>query len=1652
MVTDDKLRDYLKRATAELKKTRQRLQEIQAREHEPIAIVAISCRFPGGVRSPEDLWEIVAAGKDATTGFPENRSWDIDGIYDPEPGKPGKSYTRRGGFLHDADEFDAEFFRISPREAKEMDPQQRLLLETAWEALERGRINPLTLKGTRTGVFAGMVYHDYAYNHSTGAIASGRVAYSLGLEGPAVTVDTACSSSLVALHLAMRSLRSGESTLALAGGVNVMATPDAFIGFSSQGGLSPDGRCKAFAASADGTGWGEGVGWLLLERLSDARRNGHPVLAVVRGSAVNQDGASNGLSAPNGPAQQRVIQQALADAGLSAADIDAIEAHGTGTRLGDPIEAQALIATYGQDRPEGRPLWLGSLKSNIGHAQAAAGVGGIAKMVMAMRHGTLPRTLHIDAPTPQVDWSAGNVRLLTEAMPWLPEQGRPRRAAVSSFGVSGTNAHVVIEEPPADPAADGDTAALPAGDTTALTAGDTAALTARDTTVLTAGDTGPCGVTAVPLVPWLVSGTSESSLRAQAARLLAHVEQRPELDPVDVAHALATTRAALAHRAVVLGEDEKELRTGLAALASGEPSGATARQAARPNAPTAFLFTGQGAQRLGMGRGAYEIFPAFATAFDEVCAELDRHLDRPLRDVIWTDEDALDRTEFAQAGLFAVETALFRLLESWGVVPDYVAGHSIGEITAAHVSGILSLPDAAALVAARGRLMQALPAGGAMIAVQATEDEVTPLLTARTGIAAVNGPDSLVVSGDEEDVTELAAAFAAQGRRTRRLRVSHAFHSPLMDPMSAEFRTVAEGLSHGSPAIPLVSCLTGELAGPLTADHWVRHVREPVRFRDTVRWLEAKGVTVLAELGPDAALTATGPDCLTTDDDTAFVPLLRRDRDEAGQIVTALAHLHIQGVPVDWEAFFAGQGTRPVDLPTYAFQHRSYWETLPAPAPAAATAGPADPEFWDTLTDTDLPALADHLHVDATALGEVLPALTRWREDRLAEDRRQSWRYRLTWTELPDPAAPVLAGTWLVVVPGGHDDPRITAITGALALHGAQPVTVDVPTADTDRTALGALLTRHTTGADEAPLAGVLSFLALDDRPHPGHPTLSLGTAATVALVQAMADTAPGAPLWCVTSGAVAVDSSDELTAPFQTSLWGAAAALSIDHPDFWGGLIDMAPEVDPAAARRLCAVLTEDTGEEQLALRTGLHARRLVRAARDDTSGTPPWTPRGTTLITGGTGGVGAEVARLLAHAGAEHLVLTSRRGRTATGVTELAQELTALGTRVTIEACDVTDRAAMARLLDSLPAEAPLTAVVHAAGVPQRDTPLPDTTLEDFAEIGRAKIGGALLLDELLGDRTLDAFVLFSSGAAVWGSAGQAAYGAANAFLDALAHRRRARGLAATSVAWGPLAGGMVDEEISAFMRRIGAPPMDTRTALGALPSAVADGRPTLVVADFDWPRFAPTYTLGRPRPLLDALPEVREALDTDRAHPGRPGGTALRDELAALPETERGRILLDLVRTHVAAVLGYDSPADVESRRPFTDLGFDSVSSVELRTRLNRATGLRMPATVVYDHASPAALADHLRRELAPGASPADSRTGEPVTAELDRLEAVVTALSPDDLRDHHIVDRLRALVTRLAESQSAAADAALSDMLQAASADDVLAFIDKELGSA
>ncbi|WP_455432477.1 type I polyketide synthase [Streptomyces leeuwenhoekii] len=1831
--SEEKVVEALRISLRDNERLRQHNRELVEASREPIAIVGMACRFPGGVRGPEDLWQLAVEGVDAVAGFPTDRGWDLEELYDPE-GAPGKSYAREGGFLHEAGDFDPAFFGISPREAAAMDPQQRLLLEAAWEAVEHAGIDPTTLRGGRTGVFVGGRSLDYGPRmhevpESVGgylltgvapAVMSGRISYFLGTEGPAVTVDTACSSSLVATHLAVQSLRQGESSLALAGGVAVMATPGAFTEFTRQRGLARDGRCKSFAAEADGTGWGEGVSMLLLERLSDARRNGHRVLAMVRGSALNQDGASNGLSSPSGPAQQRVIRQALDDARLTVDQIDAVEAHGTGTRLGDPIEAQAILATYGQ-RTVDRPLWLGSLKSNIAHTQAASGVGGIIKVVMAIRNGVLPRTLRAERPTPHVDWAEGEVALLTENTPW-PETGEPHRAAVSSFGISGTNAHIIIEQAPAEEAEE--TGAEPLSPELAV-------------------------------VPWLLSGQSAGALRAQAARLRDFAD-RTGHTATGLGRALATTRTAFEHRAVVLGADHTELLSGLDTLTTGQANRAAHVVRGVVNeddaGKTAFLFTGQGAQRPGMGRELYETFPVFAQAWDEICGFLDPLLERPLTAIVHGEPELLDRTAWTQPALFAFEVALLRLLESLGVRPDFVLGHSVGELSAAHAAGVLSLSDAAALVAARGRLMQELPEGGAMVALQASEAEVLPLLEGREGqvsVAAVNSPHSTVIAGDEDAVLEIAEHWRALGRKQTRLRVSHAFHSPRMDPMLDAFREVAEGLSYEPPRIRLVSTVTGEaVSAPelCSPEHWVRNVRGSVRFADGVRALADLGVTRFVELGPDAALNPMARQCLA--EEAMVLPTGRKDRAESLTLLTALAHLHVSGAVVDWAALFAGRpGERRMDLPTYAFQHERFWlrDTAVAASggrehPLLGTAVPlADDQGWvftGQLSTRTHPWLADH-HLAGTAVapGTALVELMSAVGNHLGLQRLDEFTLRAplvipegpgaglqitvgpagedgrhevslhshtegTWTlhatgaledsapgpateawaspQWPPPGAiPVdldglfdrlgetgfgygpafqgLRGAWrrgdeLFVEAGLPAEQRPAAESFALhpalldailqplglgALSGrrglpfswtgvtwtgdkgptdlrarftpkdtdgvtirlADPTGARVATVDSlvlrplpteQLAALGAgmdslfrlewsPLTLTAPGAHGRPPSLVVhpSFTALTAAldtggtvpevvvVHPawfGEGTTDPARAVRADLVTALAtvqafvadERLEDSRLVLVTRGGVTAVPGDPAPRVAQAAVWGLLRSAQSEYPGRIT-LVDLGTE-ELLAPDRMAAAHT--VGEPQLAVRGGeFLVPRLVRAdlpqqkpREKERAGIDP---DGTVLITGGTGSLGSLLARhLVVEHGVRGLLLTSRRGPDAEGAAGLCEELAALGATVTIAACDVADRIQVAELLRTVPADRPLTAVVHAAGTVD-DGALAALTPDRVDAVLRAKGDGALHLHELTSELELSAFVLFSSAAGILGGAGQGNYAAANAVLDALAQQRAERRLPAVSLAWGwwDQDGGMTGHLGEADLRRVsgaGLLPLSAEEGLALFDAAVAGDEPVLVPLRADLGRLREQARTAGPLPaVLRALvPATRRRASE---YPGTPDAARLRTRLADLSEAGREAELTALVSGTIATVLGHKSADTVDMTRGFLELGFDSLTAMEMRNALGTATGLRLPATLAFDHPSPAAVVALLTAELGHGGADAAAAVKE----RIDELADALARIEPGEDERSSIAARLRALAadwerTGVPPAGPAADDRDVAD----ASADELFDLLDDELG--
>ncbi|MFF5026130.1 SDR family NAD(P)-dependent oxidoreductase [Streptomyces collinus] len=1735
MSSEDKLRDYLRRVTAELQVTRRRLREVESRSAEPIAVVGMACHYPGGVESPEDLWSLVAEGRDGITGFPRDRGWDVDGLYHPDPDHPGTSTVREGGFLHDAAAFDAGFFGISPKEALYTDPQQRLILQTSWEAVERAGLDPAALRDTRTGVFTGVMHHDYQGAQGGGSVVSGRVAYQLGLRGPAVTVDTACSSSLVALHQAVRALQRGECDMALVGGVTVMATPSAFVEFSRQRGLAPDGRCKPFAAAADGTAWSEGVGVLVLERRSAAEAAGRRVQAIVRGVAVNSDGASNGLTAPNGPAQCRVIQDALVDAGLTPAQVAVVEAHGTGTPLGDPVEAQAVLAVYGGDRP--RPLRLGSIKSNLGHTQAAAGVAGIIKVVMAMRHGELPRTLHMDRPTPYVDWSAGSVELLAEPVPW-PAGDEPRRAAVSSFGVSGTNAHVILEEP---------AAATPAPGTEPAASWPAA---------------------------WAVSGRSPAGLRAQAAALAADLGARPDQDRRDIASSLVTTRTGHEYRAVVCADDRAELLAGLADIAAGRPSPAVVEGVTGAPGPVAFLFPGQGSQWRKMAVRMLQSSPVFRDRIAECEAALAPYVDFELTAVLRGEQDH-DRVDVVQPVLFSMMVALAEVWRSVGVTPAAVAGHSQGEIAAAHVAGALTLPDAARVVALRSQALVELSGLGGMMSVALPAEQVRERLHAWSGrlsLAAVNGTSSAVVSGDADALDELLAELEAEGVRARRVDVDYASHSAHVERVRDRVRTALAPVTPRPPAVPFFSSVEGRWIDgddAFDADYWYRNLREPVRFDEAVTALAGHGCTTLLEVSPHPVVTTGAQETLDEiGAEVAVLHTLRRDEGGPDQLVRALAQLHVQGVRPDWSAVWPG--ARPVELPTTAFVTERYW--LPAgggdpsglgldavehPVLRAAVPGADRLVLTGRLSAATHPWLSEHTVEEHVVLpgaamvdlvsraGDeagcpVIEQLTLLAPVVVPEDAEVRLRI-----EAGEPGTDgsrdvtvqgrIGAGAWTLhataaLAPVGDPPPRAATawppagaepldvdelyarLDGAglrygpifrgvrglwrdragdlyaeVALPGAEPggfgihpalldaclhplALGDLPTGARDRPALPFEWTGvqvHAVGADTVratltgvrdgavrieltdpagtPVASVRSLvlsplpdgaLGLPDRgdlllPQWTPRTLPDGPAAGYAVpdpalarllrVPPSADAAPyvlvpapsGPPAAAAERALALVQEwlADERRAtstlvvvtrrilddPGEAATAALVRCAESEHPDRFA-VLDLA-DADDATVAAVPAALA--AGGPQTGLAAG--AARELRLVRVPPAGEPVG-DLGTVLVTGASGTLGGIVARHLVHdLGVRDVVLASRRGPRAPQSAALAAELTAAGAHVSLVACDVADRAQ----LTALSATTDIHTVVHAAGVLD-DGLVADLTPERLARVLRPKVDAAWLLHELLPRARL---VLFSSAVGVLGGLGQANYAAANAALDALARIRRTAGLPGVSLAWGLWAdeSTMTGGADLARFRRSGFPPLPRDAALAALDAALTVAEPVLVPIRLDPAAL---------RAGGDAVPQAVRALAGAPARRTATRGAAADSELAARlagrSPADRHRVLLDLVLGHAAAVLGYASPDMIDPDRAFKDAGFGSLSAVQLRNRLAGAAGMRLPATLVFDHPNPAALARHLGERLAgaerPSAAPVAVGTADdPVVVVGIGCRLPGGVRGPDDLWDLLVCER-------------------------------------------
>ncbi|MFB7669311.1 type I polyketide synthase [Kitasatospora sp. NPDC056138] len=1697
MTSDEKVLDTLKRLTVDLRRTRRRLQEVEEGAREPIAIVGMACRYPGGVTSPEDLWRVVAEERDVISSFPSDRGWD-EGLYDPDPARRGSVYVREGGFLHDAAEFDPAFFGMSAREALATDPQQRLLLETSWEAFERAGIDPGSVRGTRTGVFAGVIYQDYASrlrrvpgefegyvgNGSTGSVASGRVAYTFGLEGPAVTLDTACSSSLVALHQAAQALRSGECSLALAGGVTVMASPMALVEFSRQRGLATDARCKAFAAGADGTGLGEGVGMLLLERLSDARRNGRRVLAVIRGSAVNQDGASSGLTAPSGPAQQRVIRQALENAGLSARDVDAVEAHGTGTTLGDPIEAQALLATYGQDRPAEQPLHLGSVKSNIGHAQAAAGVAGVIKMVMAMRHGVLPRSLHLDEANPHVDWAAGAVSPLTVTRPW-PATGQPRRAGVSSFGVSGTNAHLVLEE--AAPERPQETEEAEQPDRTGR-----------------AGQTGP-RPTGGATVPWVLSGRTEAALRAQAGRLLEHLAEHPGRTAAEVGAALARTRAVFEHRAVLLGADPAGLRAGLAALAAGESRPGLARGVARGDGRVVFVLPDRPAEQLGRVAGLLDVSPPFAELLAECDAALVEVAGWSATDVLRGVAGAPDpaRPEVGRAVGWAVLVALAGLWRRHGVHPAAVVAPGDAAVAGACAVGTLSLVEGAR-AAVSGAPVD--PSGaGVPLLTRGQDDAVRELLdrghtrfvvlgpgpTAR--IARDTGRDVQLL-GDADgflaDLAELhvhggpadwSAAFPATGLRPADLP-TYPFQRRRywLEDGPADPDVTAAGLTPADhPLLQAVVELpdgdgllfTGRLSPrelPWLADHTV-HGRVLLPGTAVVELVRRAGAqrdcAHIGELTLHAPLELPGPEAAPAAG--VRIRLAVGAPDGSGRRPVELSSrpagpengpwtLHASGrlapeVPAGSSDLVAWPppGAEPVGLDGCyrrfadlgigygpAFRGlRALWRRgeevfAEVALPEAERADAARYGLHPALLDAALQAYAAS---SPQAAGRT-PVPFAWHGVSVRAAGSTALRVRLApagpdavTVEAADPAGvPVASVASLRSRPlpdGTAGSPLLWRVRWTPVPAGAQPaalrtavVGAGLPVASQAHHRDLAALAAAGTPVPDVVLAPVLP--AAGDVPAAVH----AATADALRLVRAwLAEPRfAAARLVVVTRGAQAAGDGDAAPDPAAAAVWGLLRSAQSEHPGRFGLLdLDGAAPSEAVLARALAS------DEPQLALRRSeLLAARLVEAERPLDGGSA-FDPDGTVLVTGGTGTLGGLLARHLVARGARHLLLTSRRGERTPGAAELVAELTGLGAEVTVAACDAADRKALAGLLRSVPGAHPLTAVVHAAGVVD-DGLLTALTPERLAAVLRPKVDAAWHLHELTRDSGLAAFVLFSSASGVFGTAGQANYAAANAFLDALARRRHAEGLPGLSLAWGLWAerSGLTERlnrSQTARLSRDGVGSLSTAEALDLFDAArMMINESVLVPVRLDLAAVRGRAEQGQVPSLLreSATPPVPAATPAAvaTADPAVASATdpaaGFAQRLRAMPEPERRRALLDLVRTHAAIVLVESSPEDIDPGQGFVDLGFDSLANLELQEQLQEVTGLQLPSTLIFDHPTAAAMADYLCAEF--GAE--EATAVGPALAELDRLEAFLTPFADDDQARTAITHRLKDLISR------------------------------------
>ena len=1514
-----------------------RLHRVERARTEPIAIVGLSCRFPGS-ENPDAFWRLLSNGTDAVKEAPRDR-WNKVPQYSGDPPVPGTEQKGYGGFLDHIDRFDAVFFGISGREAEQLDPQQRLLLEVTWEALENAGIAPDQLRGSRTGVFVGITTSDYFHlalaNNPTGLdiyaatgnalnTAAGRLSYILGINGPAMAVDTACSSSLVAVHLACQSLRTGETDLALAGGVNVLLTPEPFAWLRKAGLMAPDGRCKTFDERADGFVRGEGCGMIALKRLSDAVAAGDQVLALIRATAVNHDGASGGLTVPNGLAQQALVRDALKAVHLEPHDLDYVEAHGTGTALGDPIELEALAAVLAKDRPENCPLRVGSVKTNIGHLESAAGIAGLIKVVLALKHGELPGQLHFHKLNPRICVGDARVEIAAMPTPW-PRSNRRRIAGVSSFGFSGTNAHAILEEAP------GSNQAMPSPQ-----------------------------IQERPVHLLILSAASENALHELARAYHKYLENNPGSSLADVCHSAAVGRSALSYRLAISANNVAKARELLGSFVQGKSQSTVSSGRVNSDSRIAFLFTGQGAQYLGMGRSLYESEPVYRAAFDRCADCLTGHLDRPLKEIVGYDDDRvaspsiLDETRFTQPAMFAVEYALACLWRSWGIEPAAIIGHSLGQYVGACIAGVFELEDAIRLVAVRSRLMQDLPRDGAMAAVSAGEDQVRMHIARypdSLSIAATNSPRNTVISGRTDAVHSVLQQLERAGIAGKLLAVSHAFHSPLVEPMLDEFQRYAEGIQYRAPVLDLVSNLTGQTLNshtPMDASYWRRHAREPVRFAESINTLRRCGIRIFLEIGPAPVLIGMGRQSVE-DVEPVWLASLCKDRDDWSQMLSSLGKIFVLGARPDWTGYDWQHRRCRVALPTYPFQRQRYW--LPIAAPGS---GEAPLRCLNHAHERkELESVADWFYetqwVGREAASESsleVPPTGNWiifRDqqgigDALCARLRECGATYLC-VDYGEQRSQV-NDTWITIRPDAADD-----YVGLLHAAARQNSVV---------TRIVHLWSLDTADLETADLKAVQE-------------AQTLGPVSVLHMVQALARARLLAPrkLWLISRGAQPVGQKPEAISALQSPLWGLGRTIATERPEFWGGMVDLDSADTPrAAAGRVLRELADDGGEDQTAFRDGrTYVARLGRRTRTvPKAERVPIRPDATYLITGGLGGLGLITARWLVDRGARYLVLAGRRSLPPRdewqGVSSGTEEgaridairgLERLGASVQTLAVNMDSEISVTGMINHCldPDEPPLRGVFHAAGVTQNEL-LANQTAQQMRDILAAKMLGAWLLHRQLVDVPLELFVLFSSFSSFLGPPMLGSYSAANIFLDALAHHRRSQGKAALSINWGPWAeAGMAVRFLAAEESKgirwkdvpNGVRSLSTQRALEAMERLLEEGAVQTGVMSIDWQAWH-RWTNGdvaAPR-FLSAL----IAKSDSRGSTTEVKENSRRELALGIQSDPRAGMLGDYLAEEIARILKVPL-ASVDRRTPIVSMGFDSMMSLELKNRIDADLGV-------------------------------------------------------------------------------------------------------------